>query len=123
MDGCEGCMKVIDGEEVIPAKEFAGILIDGFINDLMEAAKENWCESHVKMLDHLIDCVCKGEPYGELCDPEDRQESERYKLSSSQIPADRSDDGPPPGNAAHNCLEAARPCEHFNHTDLSGYLG
>ena len=69
MDGCEGCMKVNDGEEVIPAKEFAGILIDGFINDLLEAAKENWCESHVKMLDHLIDCVCKGEPYGELCDP------------------------------------------------------
>ena len=26
-------------------------------------------EETQKMLDHLIDCVCKGEPYGELCDP------------------------------------------------------
>ena len=108
MDGCEGCMKVNDGEEVIPAKEFAGILIDGFINDLMEAAKENWCESHVKMLDHLIDCVCKGEPYGELCDPEDRQESERYKLSSSQVQAYRRDNGSQGRDAADPGVEAAR---------------
>lgn len=54
--------------------EVAALVLAKFSEDLVDMAKENWCESHIIMLRRLVLAVQRGTRYDETLLPEEEAE-------------------------------------------------
>ena len=63
--------------------ELPVLVLEKFSEDLLDMAKENWCESHIIMLRRLILAVQQGTRYDETLLPEET-EQELKKMESEE---------------------------------------
>lgn len=71
IENCNSC-NAADKVAELPVQ-----VLEKFSEDLVDMAKENWCESHIIMLRRLILAVLQGTRYDETLLPEE-EESEEY---------------------------------------------
>lgn len=64
--------------------ELPVLAIAKYTEDIIEMAKENWCESHIIMLRRLILAVQQGTRYDETLLPEEEAEQALKKLESEE---------------------------------------
>lgn len=62
--------------------ELPVLILAKFSEDLVDMAKENWCESHIIMLRRLILAVQQGTRYDETLLPEEEAEQALKKMES-----------------------------------------
>ena len=55
--------------------ELPALVLAKFSEDLLDMAKENWCESHIIMLRRLIIAVQQGTRYDETLLPEEAEQA------------------------------------------------
>ena len=68
IENCNSC----DAAEKIA--ELPVLILAKFSEDLVDMAKENWCESHIVMLRRLILAVQQGTRYDETLLPEEAEQ-------------------------------------------------
>lgn len=76
-ENIEKFMSEVDHEKLA---ELPVLVLAKFSEDLVDMAKENWCESHIIMLRRLILAVQQGTRYDETLLPEEEAEQALKKM-------------------------------------------
>ena len=71
-ENIEKFMSEVDHEKLA---ELPVLVLAKFSEDLVDMAKENWCESHITMLRRLILAVQQGTRYDETLLPEETEQA------------------------------------------------